>query len=253
MSAVSPRARRSLALLALLCLLFLSGCGGGEGDSTSSEATSAQGQAATTSEGNATAQDQGGTEQGGGEDQSAKAKIPSQTPSEPNPPIAGERIPGSKAVAPGVPVTKGGDNSIQAYGTEGEEGEAEQATASLKSYLDARASGDWAGACEAASAQLREELGKLIEQAKAKGDTEKPKGCAEILELLFGKTPQQALQEAARIDRVLSFRTQADGYAYLILEAEGKVKFIAMASEDGTWKPNTLEPEAFKGPQGENQ
>jgi hypothetical protein len=252
MSAVSPGARRSLALLALLCLLFLSGCGGGEGDSesTASEATSAQGQTSA-AQGSATAQDQGGAEQGGGEEQAAKA--PPKTPTEPNPPIAGERTPGSKAVAPGVPVVKGADNSIQAFGTEGEEDEAEQATANLKSYLDARANRDWPGACEAASAQLREELSKLIERAKAKGDTEKPKGCAETLELFFGKTPSSALQEAARIDQVLSFRVQADGYAYLIYEAEGKVKFIAMANEEGTWKPNTLEPEAFQGPQGESQ
>jgi hypothetical protein len=251
MSAVSPRARRSLALLALLCLLCLSGCGGGEGDSTSAEAGTEQ--AATTSEGNPTAQGQRGAEQGGGEDQSAKAKTPSQTPTEPNPPIASERTPGSKAVAPGVPVIKGADNSIQAFGTEGEEDEAEQASANLKRYLDARASRDWPAACEAASAQLREELSKLIEQAKAKGDAEKPQGCAETLELFFGKTPQQVLQEAAQIDQVLSFRVQADGYAYLIFEAGDKVKFIAMANEGGTWKPNTLEPEAFKGPQGENQ
>jgi hypothetical protein len=250
MSDVSPGARRSLALLALLCLLFFSGCGGGgDSDSTAGEATSTQEQTSA-SEGNA-AQDQGGAEQGGGEDQASKP--PPKTPVERNPPIASERTPGSKAVAPGVPVIKGADNSIQAFGEEGEEDEAQQATAGLKRYLDARASKDWQAACEAASAQMREELTVMIERAKAKGDAEKPKGCAETLELLFGKTPQQALQEAARIDQVLSFRAQEDGYAYLIFEAEGKVKFIAMAEEEGAWKPNTLEPEAFQGPQGESQ
>jgi hypothetical protein len=252
MSAVSPRARRSLLLAVLLCsLLAIAGCGGG-GDSgtTSSETTSAQGQTSA-SEGNASAQDQGGAAKGGGENQAAKA--PPKAPTEPNPPVAQERTPGSKAVAPGVPIVKGGDNSIQAFGTEGEESEAQQATASLKRYLDARASGDWAAACEAASAQLREELTKLIERAKAKGDTEKPTSCAETLELFFGKTPQQALQEAAQIDRVLSFRVEEDGYAYLIFESAEEVKFIAMANEEGAWKPNTLEPEAFQGPQGESQ
>jgi hypothetical protein len=251
MSAVSPGARRSLALLALLCLLLLSGCGGGgDSESTGSAATSAQGQRSA-SEGNATAQARGGAEQGSGEEQAAKA--PPKTPIERNPPIAQERTPGSKAVAPGVPVIKGGDNSIQAFGTEGQGDEAGQATAGLKAYLDARASGDWQAACEAASAQLREELATMIEKAKTKGDAQKPEGCAETLELFFGKDPASTLQQAAQIDRVLSFRVQADGYAYLIYEAGDQVKFIAMANEAGTWKPNTLEPEAFQGSQGENQ
>jgi hypothetical protein len=252
MRIVSPGARRSLLLALLLCLvLLLSACGGGEDpDSESTQGATPPSAQADTSEGTATRQDQGQADEQG---QSTAGEAPPKTPTEPNPPIAQERTPGSKAVAPGVPVTKGGDNSIQAFGSEGEEDEAEQAGASLKRYLDARASGDWPGACEAASAQMREELTVMIERAKAKGDVEKPTSCAETLELFFGKTPQQALQEAARIDQVLSFRVQADGYAYLIFEAEGKVKFIAMANEEGAWKPNTLEPEAFQGPQGESQ
>jgi hypothetical protein len=251
MSAVSPGARRSLPLAVFLCsLLAIAGCGGGgDSDSESAQGATPPSAQAETSQGTAT-QDLGRTSEKG---KGTAEEAPPRTPTEPNPPIASERTPGSKAVAPGVPVIKGGDNSIQAFGEEGEEGEAEQALSSLRAYLSARIAGDWAGACEATSAQLREELTKLIEQAKTKGDAQKPEGCAETLGLLFGKTPSSTLQEAAQIDRVLSFRVQADGYAYLIFEVEGQVKFIAMAEEAGAWKPNTLEPEAFQGPQGESQ
>jgi hypothetical protein len=153
-----------------------------------------------------------------------------------------------------VPVTSGGDNSIQTFGQEGEETQRQQATAELEAYLNARARGDWAGACNAASRQFSEELEKLIEGAKAKPGAEKPEGCAGTLEALYGKTPASSFQEAAQIDRVLSFRVREDGYAYLIYESQGEIKFIAMANDSGAWKVNVPQPASFEGAsQGETQ
>jgi hypothetical protein len=231
-------APRSLAVSALLAALLLAGCGGGEdSESTTSKTTTASKQAGTTT---------------GSHERESPAKAPAPTPPNPDPPVATERVPGSKAVAPDVPVTEGGDNSVQAFGTEGEEDQAAQATATLGAYLGARADKDWAAACKEASAQLIEELARLVERAKAKGDAEKPKGCAETLALLSGEASEAALEEAAVIEQVLSFRIRDDGYAYLIYKgAQGKVKFIAMADDDGTWKVNTVEPSAFEGPPGE--
>lgn len=249
MRSASRRGRPALLICLCLALFPLAGCGGGgDGESTSSQASTAQAETAPAparKEGDRSGEEQGANPQ--------STKPTRHSPAEPDPPIAAERTPGSKAVAPGVPVTKGGDNSIQAFGEEGEESEAEQATKNLSAYLGARAANDWSGACEATSTQFKEELGKLIEQAKAKENVEKPRGCTDILAALFGKAPLSSLREAARIDRVLSFRTDEDGYAYLIFEARGEVKFIAMANDDGAWKVNVLEPEAFQGIPGEDQ
>ena len=221
-------------LLLLLGAIVIGGCGGGGDEESNSKAATEQ--VETTTE--------------AGQRQEGK-EAPPQTPPEPNPPTATERTPGSRAVAPGVPTTKGGDNSIQAFGTEGQSEEAAQAAANLRAYLSARVAGDWAAACAVVSQEFRKQLEMLIERAKAKG-AQKPEGCPETLELLFGKAASKALQEAAQVNRVLSFRVEESGYAYLIYEdAEGEIRFIAMANEDGAWKVNTIEPTGF--PETEEQ
>lgn len=237
--------RLASALAALLLLLaLLGGCGGG-GDETDAT-TGAQKQSAAEDKPAAKKQSEGKQAKSEAEeaepaDAAAKAKA-RQIP-------VGEPTPGSKAVAPGVPTTKGGDNSIQSFGSEGEAGPREEALANLLAYRDARLAGEFARACALASAELRQQLAQLIANAKTKGDTEKPKSCAETLALF---TPEKAiaqLREKSQVNEVLSFRVRDDGYAYLIFKgAEGKVKFIAMADEDGQWRVNVPEPEAFSTP-----
>jgi hypothetical protein len=242
---------RSLALLSFCCLalaaaIALGGCGGGgDEESENSEATSA---AHGTSAAPAQAEAQGDETREG----SKGAGQPDHGAS-PNPPVAEERTPGSKAVAPGVPIAKGGDNSVQAFGLEGETEEASQALQALEEYLQARVAGDWAAACAAASEEFRSQLAMLIDRAKTKGEgAEKPEGCPETLELLYGKAPSQALREAAEVKQVLSFRVREDGYAYLIYEdGSGEARFIAMANEDGAWKVNTTEPTGFPETEGQ--
>lgn len=234
--------RPSAAVVALAAAgaLALAGCGGG-GDlntTASSETTTAQAPKTRAPKPKPQAHS----------DSAAKRTTPTNAPGTP-----GDPTPGEKAPAPGVPVTPEGDNSVQTFGTEGEESQRSQAEADLREYLEARAKGDWAAACEAASAQLKEELAKLIANAKAKGDAEKPKGCADTLEALYGKALPKTLRQAAQIEEVLSFRIREDGYAYLIFKAPEGVKFIAMANDEGTWKVNTPEPEAFQASQGETQ
>jgi len=234
---------RALLLLAFLFALALGGCGGdGDDPSTTASSQATVAQAPKTRAPEPKPKPAEHTE-------SAKRTTPHNAPGTP-----GDPTPGEKAPAPGVPVTPEGDNSVQTFGTEGEETERQQAEAGLHAYLDARAEGDWQGACEAASAQLTEELAKLTERAKAKPGTEKPKGCAGTLEALYGKAPPETLKQAAHIGEVLSFRIREDGYAYLIYEdPQGDVKFIAMANDDGAWKVNTPEPAQFEGSQGETQ
>jgi hypothetical protein len=147
--------------------------------------------------------------------------------------------PGTKGVAAGVPVQAGGDNSVQVFGVEGEVGEREQALATLRTYLDARAAGNWARACAETSAEFREQLATVV--STSKGD-QKPEGCTTTLRVFLGRVPRSTMRGTAEIEGLLSFRVAGD-YAYVIFRgADGTVRFIAMVDENGEWKVNTVEP-----------
>jgi hypothetical protein len=244
-SASSTPLLRALAGLGLIGALALGGCAGSdpEGATTASEATSPR----------ATPLQPAAQGHGEGQRQSNSTETkPSGQPDGAEAPT-GHPVAGAKATAPGVPVTPEGDNSIQTFGSEGAEAQRKQAAADLQAYLEARARGDWAAACKAASEEFGEELAKLVAHAKAKPGAEKPSGCAGALALLYGKTPSSTLR-GAQVSEVLSLRVRGDGYAYLIFkDPQGAVRFIAMADDGGAWKVNTTEPIPFQGSQGEAQ
>jgi hypothetical protein len=227
--------RRPWALALLLALAALPGCGGGGGGSTSAPASTSTAQKSASATERARPPKQ-------------QSHLPSQAVPNPTRQSApeGAPTPGTKAVAPGVPVTRGGDNSIQAFGTEGAEAERSQAFSELRAYLGALGGREWARACALASGQLRQDLGRLVAQSPTPpGDAKKPKGCAATLEALLGAAAPQALREATQVGELLSFRVQGE-YAYLIFRgAGGKAMFIAMADEEGKWKVNVPKPEEF--------
>ena len=78
--------------------------------------------------------------------------------------------PGTKSVAPGVPVQPGGDNSIQTFGVEGEVGQREQALATLRAYLNARVAGQWAKACAETSEEFKEQAAAAVDDGSAEGE-----------------------------------------------------------------------------------
>lgn len=163
-----------------------------------------------------------------------------------------ERTPGTKTVAPAVPVSRGGDNSIQAFGLEGEIEQGEQAVAMLRQYLRAVIAEDWQGGCAAASDEFRQNLAELAAGVKvtpagrAKGKS-KPEGCAEALALLIGGSSEDLLGRTWPV-KVLSFRIRG-AYAYLIFETtRGAAAFVAMRAEDGEWRVNNVTPNEFPGP-----
>lgn len=221
--------RRSGACLTLLALLAIAGCGGGGSTASTSTAPST-----TAKQSTATAT------------QKPPPKAKSGSDSNPANPVRqhaaeGEPAPGAKAVAPGVPVTKGGDNSIQSFGAEGQEEQRTQALAELRSYLAALRDGESSRACALASREYKRDLAKLVAQAKGK---DKPKGCAQTLEALLGGFGA-GLREAAQVGELLSFRVEGK-HAYLIYRgAKGQAMFIAMANDGGQWKVNVLQPESF--------
>lgn len=232
---------RLLCASALIAVLALAGCGGDDNEQSSATTTGAQ---AAERQAPTTAGQQPQTQAKGSEQPEQKAQsIGTTADSAPEP--------GTKSAAPGVPVTPGGDNSIQTFGAEGEVSEREQAVTTLKAYLNARAAKQWARACAQASEEFKQQLGLMLANAKAKKGAEKPKGCADTLKLFFGRAPKAQLRRDAQVRELLSFRVaEKNGgkYAYVIYKgADGKTRFIAMKNDSGEWKVNVTEPAEFPG------
>jgi hypothetical protein len=169
---------------------------------------------------------------GGGEGQSPTAATPPAG-------IAASPRPGSKAAAPGVPTTKGGDNSIQTWGLEASSTERASATAVVQAFLDARTRADWANACSYLAAKQRTMFERL---ARGKSGNA---ACAEGMGLLAAHVPASAFAHEAEILEVLSLRV-GGGNAFLIYSRPGgKVYATALGSEDGAWKVISVGPTAL--------
>lgn len=202
-------ARAALVAMALAAILA-AGCGGGE--TTDSSSPSA-----------APAQQEDGTQSGPG---GATAAEPTPHDSLPNE--------GSKAVAPGVPTAKGGDNSIQRFGIEAPSSDRVQAAKTLQTYLDARASREWTVACSYLSASVKASLRRLSRQAPAE-----LKGCGPAMSAL-SSVAASALRIAAEIN-VLSMRVEGPRSYLLYRNGEGTPIAIPMAREGDEWKVAALD------------
>jgi len=225
-----------LAALALAAALALGGCGGGdEGDG--GEATS-QGRGATSAQQGA-AGPRGGSGPGGGgggEGEGLRGPGPARAPADPA--SLPEPTEGSKRAAPGVPTSKGGDNSIQTWGLEASAAEREEVTATLQAFYDARARAEWARACTHLAARQKAELAGFIRGRSGNA------ACAEAMGALAEGIPPEAFAREARIDYVLSARAGRRDTAFLIYTRTGedKVYANAFAEEDGAWKVVSIGP-----------
>lgn len=150
-------------------------------------------------------------------------------------------VEGSKRAAPGVPTSKGGDNSIQAWGVEASEPEREELTAILQAFYDARADADWAKACTYLAADQEAEFAAFV---KGKSGNS---ACAAAMRKLAPEVPQSAFEKEARIGRALSLRV-GKGNAFLIYTRPGERKVFAnaFADEGGTWKVVSVGPTAIE-------
>jgi hypothetical protein len=224
-----------IALAALLLAGGLVACGGDDGaDSTAAEA-GGQGQAAGESNGNAQQGDAGdkgksgsaGGKQGSGEGEAGSGSDASDfTPKRHN-----DSGGGSQQFR-----TKGGDNSVQEFGEEADEPDFEAAAVALHNFLDARAEGNWAAACEYMSNGIVQSFEKLAAQAEQIDDT----SCAGILEQLTNPAAKQSMKAEAAQANVGSLRVEGDRSFVIYTGIDGTLLAMPMANEDGDWKVSSL-------------
>lgn len=131
---------------------------------------------------------------------------------------------------------KGGDNSVQEFGEEAEPSEFEAAATTLHNFLDARAEGNWAAACEYMSRSTVESFEELAARATGIED----KSCGGILEKLTNPAAKQALKAEAEKADVGSLRSEGDRSFVIYTGAEGTILAMPMAKEGGSWKVASL-------------
>ena len=135
---------------------------------------------------------------------------------------------------------KGGDNSVQRFGSEPSGGEFDQAAGALHGYLDARAAGAWAAACSYMASGVSKQLSQL---SGAGGKAGSSPSCAKIIASLSAGLPPPALREAAVAD-VGALRVEGERGFLLFHGAHGLDYFMPMVREGGEWKVAALAPSA---------
>jgi hypothetical protein len=211
------------ALVALLLLVGLVGCGGGEGsDSTAAKVGAGE---STASDG---ASKQNGSK-GDGEGKSGSGGEQTREPGD-----ASEFEPKHHSDSGGGAEqfkVKGGDNSVQEFGEEADASEFEAAATVLHNFLDARAEGNWAAVCQYFSKSTVESFERLASRTEQGGDT----SCGAVLAGITNPNAQAALKSEAEKADVGSLRTEGD-QAFLIYTTDSTILAIPMADEAGTWK-----------------
>jgi hypothetical protein len=230
------RAPKTLAapLVALLLAVGVTACGGG--DDSDSTATEAAGQQQSRAD-NASQSGDRGKESGSGESDSSSGGSQGGA-SQSGGGDASDFVPKKHNDSGGGAEqfkVKGGDNSVQEFGEEAEPEEFDAAAVALHNFLDARAEGNWAAACQYMSSSVVESFKKLAEQAKQE-DT----SCGGILEKLTNPAAKQALKEEAAKANVGSLRIEDEQAFVIYTGIDGTIMAMAMANEGGEWKVGSL-------------
>jgi hypothetical protein len=229
--------------LALVCgLLLLGGCGGSDDSSSTSTATSTEaasegqrdagGDSASTGGGQSQKKAEAGAgseaETGNGADGSNDARV---TPLE----VSGG---GSEQFR----VKGGGDNSVQEFGDEGDEGELEEAAEIVHDFYAARANGEWAAACALLSESLLERLRQLAEKTPGVEDAR----CAPFLASFTADLPASEWRLITTIDAG-SLRHEGEQGFLIYYGPDRTVYAMPLLDEDGTWKINALSSAQLPG------
>jgi hypothetical protein len=131
---------------------------------------------------------------------------------------------------------KGGDNSVQEFGEEANTSELDAAATALHNFLDARAEGNWAAACNYMSKGVIESFEKLASQAKELEDT----SCGGLLEKLTNPAAKSALKAEAEKADVGSLRMDGEQAFVIYTGTGGTILAMPMANEGGEWKVASL-------------
>jgi hypothetical protein len=233
-------------IAAVLVAALLAACGGSDSDSSSSTEATTQGSSTTTGTtpsdadrppGDSQAQN-GGQAQSDGQVQNGSKGDQSQSQQ------SNGGGSGSKDVETPLKVSgggseqfrsKGGDNSIQEFGSESDESELQEAAEVVHGFYVARAERQWDTACSYLSKSNIEQLEKLAAQAPKSAGAD----CAAVLEAFTRPLPAAVEREITTVDAG-SLRREGD-QGFLIYYGAGHVKYaMPLKDEGGTWKVTAL-------------
>ncbi len=128
---------------------------------------------------------------------------------------------------------KGGEASIEEFGSEAEGSDREQLLAVFDDYMNAVADKDYGTACSHISATVQGSLEQLA------GEAHGGKGCTAILPKLLSPTAPAVAREQAN-GKITKVRVEGD-QAFVVFHAPGaKLYQLTMVKEGGEWKTATV-------------
>jgi hypothetical protein len=222
-------------LIALVRLLLIAGCGGGEEDSTSAPVSSQGTSTSTAAEVPEEIQEQAAEDKEKALAERREAEEDKEKPTDKSaqPP----RIEHSDSGGGSAQFRQeGGDNSIPDYGQEASATEREAAADTLHAFFDSMVAHRWEAACAEMSASMLANLERLSEVSKQQ---EAPEGCAQLLANFSESTPQSTLEEAAIVD-VISLRFEDDSGFLIYRGAGGDAYVMPVIKEEGAWRVGAL-------------
>jgi hypothetical protein len=227
-------------IVAVVLAAIFAACGGSSSDSsaTTSEASSSaasdtaaqsgsQGGSSKHSSSKGSGSQNSGQDQGGGQPQPSQDRSPSAKEVETPLKVSGG---GSAQFR-----SKGGDNSIQEFGDEGDETELREAAEVVHSFYVSRAAEEWDTACSYLAKANIEQL----EQLGSQSPQFKNAGCAPILKAFTRPVPASVSREITTVDAG-SLRHEGE-QGFLIYHGAGNVTYaMPLRDEGGTWKVAAL-------------
>jgi hypothetical protein len=125
-----------------------------------------------------------------------------------------------------------GDGSIERFGAQAPDDEADDIVAVAVGYYDARAERDWARACGLMSSSMKQQFAQLAERAESIDGED----CPAVMEAFTARVPREALVREAREVRFNEVRVEGNR-AFAIFKSKSIPNgTLPMVRENGRWK-----------------